>query len=403
MLNLIPLLVFLVLLAAAFKVSFVFHLLYLLVGVYLLSRLWSRWALRSVKLQHLAEPFALLGDRLEVQLSLYNSGLLPVPWLNVYDRLPSRLISRPYYTRTLSLLPLERVSFAIALYCRHRGYYRLGPALLRSGDLFGFEERERALEEATFLTVYPRIIALEKLGFPSRMPFGHLPTRQRIYEDPSRVVGVRDYQVGDSLRKVNWKASARIGRLQVRKYEPAITLDTVILLNLNAREYDPHRLDYSTEMGITVAASLASHLSSLRQQVGLITDGRDAAEEGTEAEIVGMPARKGQGHLMRLLQLLARLEYVERQRHFAQVVQEVSRHLAWGATLVFIAPRETEELLDISFSLRRAGFHVVLIFVDDPDRSPASLRSLGMGFPSYVIWREEDFNVWRRQQREAVV
>jgi uncharacterized protein (DUF58 family) len=214
---------------------------------------------------------------------------------------------------------------------------------------------------------------------------------------------VRDYQVGDSLRKVNWKASARIGHLQVRKYEPAITLDTVILLNLNAGEYDRHRLDYSTEMGITVAASLASHLSALRQQVGLITDGRDAAEDGSEAEVVGLPPRKGQGHLMRLLQLLARLECVERRRPFVQTMQDVARHLPWGATLVCVAPRETDDLLDTAFTLRRAGFNLVLCFVDDPDSSPASLRSLAMGFPSYLIWREEDFNVWRRQQREASV
>lgn len=399
MLNVLPLVLFLLLLAAAFKVSFVFHVLYLLLGVYIVARLWSRWALGAVRPEHLFEPFALLGDHVEVRLRIRNRGLLPVPWLNVYDHLPVRLAAPAYFTRTLSLLPLEETSFRFTLHCRHRGYYPLGPLRLHSGDLFGFEERERGIGEVQYLTVYPRIIPLEKLGFPSRMPFGHLPTGQRIYEDPSRVVGVRDYQAGDSLRKVNWKVSARIGHLQVKKYEPAITLDTVILLNLSLDEYDTHRLDYSTEVGITVAASLASHLASLRQQVGLITNGHDAAEEGEPAELVGLPPRKGQGHLVRLLQLLARLEYVKRERPFVGAIQEVARRLPWGATLVIVAPRETDDLLDTSFSLRRSGFNLVLVYVDDPERTEASLRSRTMGFASHLIWKEDDFNVWRRQQK----
>lgn len=403
MFNVLPLLILLLLFAAALKVSFIFGVLYLVLGVYVLAVAWSRYALRGVKVEQVFEPYAMLGDRLDVQLKVRNSSLLPVPWLNVHQRLPLSLSVPPYFVRAVSLMPREEAVFAFTLPCRHRGYYPIGPISLMGGDPLGFEELLRSDEQLAFLTVYPRIVPLEELGLPSRSPFGHLSTKQRIYEDPARVIGVRDYHAGDSLRKVNWKVSARVGRLQVKKFEPAITLDTVLLLNLNDAEYDSRRVEYSVEMAITVAASIANHLALLRQQVGLVTNGSDAAERAeTGGDVIGLPPRKGQGHLMRLLRLLARLERARGRRPFAQVVQDVARRLPWGATLVMITSTQTDDLLDTSFSLRQSGFNVVLVYVEQPRRGDSYARSQSMGFQTHCIWRDEDFNAWRRQQREVI-
>ena len=155
------------------------------------------------------------------------------------------------------------------------GCYPIGPLSVDLGDVFGFYDRSLRTASPSFLTVYPRILSLERLGLPSKSPFGSLRTSEIIYEDPSRVSGVRDYLRGDSLRKVNWKVSAALGRLQVKTFEPAITLDTMLVLNLNQEEYDLAYADGAMELAITVAASLANHLAGLRQPVGLISNGRE--------------------------------------------------------------------------------------------------------------------------------
>jgi hypothetical protein len=89
---------------------------------------------------------------------------------------------------------------------------------------------------------------------PSRSPIGTLRHTQPIFEDPSRVRGKRDYTTGDSLRRVDWKATATTGRLQVKQFEPSIALETALFLNLNADEYlQRTRLD-ATELAIVIAA-----------------------------------------------------------------------------------------------------------------------------------------------------
>jgi uncharacterized protein (DUF58 family) len=301
------------------------------------------------------------------------------------------------------------------------------------GDVFGFYTRELETATPTYLTVYPKIVPIEKLGLPSRSPFGSLKSRAIIYEDPARVVGVRDYQRGDSLRKVNWKVSASLGRLQVKKMEPAITLDTLIFLNLNVEEYDLAYADGATEMAITVAASIASHLVELRQPVGLISNGQDLGNrEDAEAEHEGprglsapqpweidrrgvdelgfatpgslvprtkpsiaVPAGKGRAHLMRVLEGLARAR-ARNAQPLASLLRQQAVRLPWGSTLIVITWGRTFGLVEALVSLRKAGFNVVVVLVRYGMRDVFPAELAAMGFQVHEIRSEQDATLFDR-------
>ncbi|PKN81235.1 MAG: hypothetical protein CVU47_07595, partial [Chloroflexi bacterium HGW-Chloroflexi-9] len=120
-------------------------------------------------------------------------------------------------SRSTSLAGNDRIEWPVTLRAVHRGYFRVGPGRLRSGDLFGFFEREEPVgSPADVVIVYPRTYTLADLGLDSARPFGDLRGGNRIFEDPSRVAGVRDYEPGDAMRRVDWYATARLGRLQSR-------------------------------------------------------------------------------------------------------------------------------------------------------------------------------------------
>ena len=212
-----------------------------------------------------------------------------------------------------------------------------------------------------FVIVYPKLIALRDLGFPSQSPFGILPSRQRIFEDPTRIQGVREYQPGDSLRRMDWKTSARVGTLQIRRYEPAIALETAILLNLNAGDYEQRERYQATELGIVTAASVAVHLVEKRQAVSLATNGADPLAVDPLAGSY-LPLRKGREHLMDLLDLLARVETVSEEDAvpFLELLSRRSLGLPWGSTVVVVTAREVEGLLDTLLALRRRGLAIVL-------------------------------------------
>ena len=158
-----------------------------------------------------------------------------------------------------TLRPKEKVRLTYDLIGQQRGYYELGPGMLSTGDLFGFAESTGSFEEPRHLIVYPRVIPIVHASPQSRSPYGTIKSRQQIFADPTRIAGVRPYQAGDPLRNMDWKSSARTAALQVKKYDPAVSLTTVIFLDLNGGLYTPPVRGMASEWAIVVAASLANY------------------------------------------------------------------------------------------------------------------------------------------------
>jgi uncharacterized protein (DUF58 family) len=385
--SLVPIVVIVFVLASLFKIAFIYHVFYVLVAVALLTRLWTRQTARRIDLERVFEERALHGETVRITLRLTNRGLLPVPWLRLHDRLPTALQTAANLDRVLSIGPRETVEVAYDTVCRQRGWYELGPATIELGDVLGVNLLRREFATRRRLIVYPRILPINRLSLPSRMPFGDVRTHRPLYEDPARVVGVRDYVAGDSLRKIHWRTSAATGRLQVKKLEPAMTLQTVVALDLSLAGYERGASFYATELGVVIAASLLSHLSTLRQEIGLLTNGRDPATQGLGLTV---EARKGRGHLTRLLDALARVEAAEAEPIASLLIRSMGR-LAWGSTIVVVTGRDTPELVAALTRLRQAGFALSVVLVTQSS-SYGALHSgpAALGIPTTRIWRESE-------------
>jgi len=337
-----------------------------------------------------------------VQVEVHNRGWLPVLWLRLSDNLPAELAPGGHFRRVISILPRERLKLTYTLNGRRRGYYQIGPLVVQGGDLMGtatyeYRYKDGESDNSEFVIVYPKIVALRELGLPSQSPFGTLPSRERIFEDPTRIQGIRDYQPGDSLRRMDWKSSARMGALQVRRYEPAIALETATFLNLDAGDYRQPERHHATELGITTAASVAAHLVEKRQAVGLITNGYDPLAEDSLAGSF-LPLRKGRPHLMHVLDLLARVEVAPEGEAvpFLDLLTRKSLGLPWGSTAVIVTSREVEGLLGTLLTLRRRGLVIILALTCQDRGFELTTRRAGqIGVHTFRLWSEQDLDVWR--------
>jgi uncharacterized protein (DUF58 family) len=335
--------------------------------------------------------------------------------LDVHESLPVQLATPPFYRYAASLRGHGQRRLAYELHCEERGYYEIGPLVVRTGDLLGVTRPRSAQLAAEPLIVYPKVLPLQALGLPTYSPQVALPARSPLFLDPSRVMGVRDYQRGDSPRRVHWTATAKASagtsmtgasmtRLMVKQYQAAISRETLICLDLYRENYSRRHWSIATERAIVVAASLANHIV-VREglAVGLVTEARDPRlpeEPGTGAVRFSLPPRTGQGQLMRLLEVLACAQVASRpaaEAGFATLLRETSKDLPWGTTLVIVTGKESSELLDTVFYLQRAGFAVSLILVR-PGRVPVhgpvadgDAESVGrLGVPVYRVWEEGD-------------
>lgn len=396
--DLLILVVALLAMAVLMRLDFVYYVIYVLAGIWLLARWATPRSLRQMRVTRHFVDHAFLGETIPVSLELHNTTRLPVPWLRVNEGLPLELATTGHLRRACSLKPRERLVITYQLQCRRRGYYMVGPMQLASGDLFGFADVQGRDVGQQYLTVYPRIIPLVGLGLPSRLPFGTLASTQRIFEDPARLRGLRDYQSGDSMRRINWKASAHAETLLVKQFSPAISLESVVFLNLNTGEYDRQQRYGASEWAIVVAASVASYLARERQAVGLATNGVDRLVQDDNALSPAdrqapspIAARPGRQHLMKLLEVLARIELAERDEPFAVWAQRHAAPLAWGTTVIAVSPNADEAACQGLHTLVRAGLNVVLLAVEPYSRfGVVQERARRLGFSAYLVADEKD-------------
>lgn len=382
-LNWLTILLFLI--AVALRSELFFAMLYIVVGLQLVTRLWLHYSVRRLNWRRNAPAAAFPGERLTVQIELNNNGLLPLPWLSLHESLPPALRHPPMIREVLSLGAGEQRVIRYELASQRRGYYRLGPLALRTGDVLGLGEQPLTGQEPDSLTIYPPILPLATLGLPASLPYGTLATSQRLFDDPARPAGVRPYQASDGVRRIDWKTTAHAATPQVRRYQPAIALETLIALAFSREEYGGRFAYDIMERALVAAASIAAQLSAQRQPVGLCVTGNDPAFPNPAQNGAILPVANGRAHLMSLLGLLGRLESTLKGE-LLPLVRQASTQLGWGSTVIVITGQRGDELLADLLALRRRGLNVALIITEPSPDELALPRQHGIA--TYGLWRD---------------
>jgi uncharacterized protein (DUF58 family) len=356
-------------------------LLFLLTGS--VSRLWNRFCLHRIEYRRtLSRNQVFFGEEIIYEMEIANRKPLPLPWLHIEDELPEAVTllkgkatmaqeGRVILSNIFPINWYHRVKRRFPMRCRQRGCFVFGPARIRSGDLFGFFQRDMRVEKLDYLTVYPRLVPLEKLGIPSKQLFGEIRLRSHLFQDPVLTAGVRDYHFGDSLKRIHWKSTARLGRLQTKVYEPTTTVDLSIFLDVRTLRV-PYwgSISQLQELGIIAAASISQYALQEGYRVGLHVNQLTLFSRG----VVRVPHSQHPDQLQRILEALAHLHQVETMP-IHQLIQREAGNLPWGSTLVVISAQPTDELLATLLDLKRVGRSVVLIKIggDEPEISADDL------------------------------
>ncbi|HEX2979957.1 MAG TPA: DUF58 domain-containing protein [Anaerolineaceae bacterium] len=389
----LPFLIVLMVVAALLREDSIFLVFYLIAGIYIFSSLWNRQTLKKITFRREFTPRAFYGENIPVQVVVENPGRLPSSWLLIHDSLPAELITPNFIRQVIHLPAHGKAVIEYNLQARKRGIYPVGPFLLRSGDFFGLTGELARHGDPDSLIVYPRVIPLRITHLPSHALFGTLRHHEPLFEDPARIGGKREYQPGDSLRRLDWKASASSGQLVIKQYQPSIALETCVILDLHESSYPVRNRIQVTELAVTTAASLANWIISRQQAVGLICNGTDpAAEEGIPTVL---QPHKGRPQLIQVLEQLARIQIGHREE-LPEILRRSASSLAWGTTILLVTGRVDDQVFDALFQMRRHGLDVVVLLVGSAQNS-SSLRKQASSFniPLYPLQSERDLESWQ--------
>jgi uncharacterized protein (DUF58 family) len=332
---------------------------------------WRRHSLDGVHYRR--RPYyrrAFPGERVPLQVEVENKKPLPLSWLKVEDfwplaigpedesvLAPSHLPEQGLLKNIFSLRWFEKTSRSYTLLFRKRGLYKIGPATLQSGDVFGMYELTRKEEQVEFLTVFPEVLPLERLDLPAEDPFGDRKSRRRIFEDPNQPMGVREYRSEDEFRRVHWPATARMGQLQVKVFQP--TSAQVAMICLNTSTFDRHWEGVYSELLehlVSVSATIATRYIREGYQVGLISNGSLAHADRP----LNIPPGRSPKQLGTLLEALAGVTPIV-MVPFEQVLLREMPRVHYGASLLVISAVTSPILMETLVRLKRHNRKITLL------------------------------------------
>jgi uncharacterized protein (DUF58 family) len=348
------------------------------------SWLWARYSLDGVEYTRTLESDRLFsGESVIMHFSVVNRKLLPLAWLDVEDQvgdrlkvvdrdiLPSGIPGVDVLRITTAARWYERITWTVEIDCPSRGYHPLGPISLRSGDLFGFFNRRETVSSEARLTVYPNVVSLEDINVPARHLFGDQRIRRQIITDPSRTAGVRDYRPEDSIRFVDWKATARVQTLQTRIFEPTTEIQFGVFLNLDTFEHYWEGLDYARAEGaIVVAASMAMRALDERHSVGMYANGVVGGSDQA------LRVRAGRSPVQReeILTGLAKLSPIA-SLNFPRLLRAETRRFPMGSTIVIVTAIMTDAIASVMAEMTSEGHRIMVLTIGDGIEVP-SMRSV---------------------------
>ena len=309
----------------------------------LLAWLWTALANRPLELHRkLPSGERLEGDDVPVKVRLTSQRrLVPARWT-----LRERLGKLGERTATLGAdghagYLLERLP---------RGRYAFEQSVAVIEDPFGLERVEQPLDAPGALLVYPRLVELDRL-FSEGGTRAH-DGRRLLLRRPSGfdLHSVREYEHGDSLRKVHWRTTARRAQLMVKELEDAPRDEVAVVLDA-----DPEAVvGGSFDLQVRAAGSLLlSHVRRGRRAV--------LAINGSQPE--RQAVRSAEGDWRQALDLLAAVEPEPGPPLAALLADEanaVGRSLELAVVTASLAPRLVERLAERSLS----SGNVSLVLVD---------------------------------------
>jgi uncharacterized protein (DUF58 family) len=357
------------------------------------SRYWSRRLFDRVTLRRtLAEHRVFVDEPVTLSVEFENRKVLPLPWyewrLALADPITidgeslaaSAVPGLSWLVRRGALGWYEKHRWEFPVRAAERGYHIIGPATMRSADILGVFPARHEDEDVDHLVVFPRVFTMDDLGLPADRPLGERKGRDRIFEDPVRIAGLREYRPGDPLKRIDWKATARMGELQSRVYEPSASQHLYLLVNIDTLEHSwEGYLKDDLERTVSVAASVAVWAAGVRYAVGLLANGSFPSADRP----IRLAPSRSRDQITRVLEALAVIQPLTMGDLAGAVRREAGRVPA-GSTIVLVAALVTPELAGAMLRLRSEGHPVFVIAtsgrVDDTLLPGIPVQSAGGAF-----------------------
>lgn len=198
-----------------------FSLVYIIIGAFFIK----------IKLE-LETTTIIRNEEVNLNILFFNKSFFPFSKIEIKYSVPQKIgLSSENKIICFNLLARKHYKYKQKTICKHVGKYKSNIIYIKISDLFGFFKLRLKSKAETEFLVLPNKIFVPKLNSDLFSNIeNNLSKVTKI--NTSDIFGTRDYILGDELKLIHWKNSAKIDDIVIKEFEEKKDITGLIVLDL---------------------------------------------------------------------------------------------------------------------------------------------------------------------------
>ena len=207
-----------------------------------------------------------------------------------------------------------------------RGPHDLGKCYVETGDFLGIFPVLREDRITKRIVCTSDKCSADELEFPGG-EIGDISVRRFIIDDPTMLLGYRDYTGREPMKQISWNQTAKVGKLMVRQNDYTTDRVAVVLVNM-----------YTSQRQL-----LESCLKIVRTVCEQLEDAKIPYEMMSNGDLLSVPEGIGREHLFFILRKIG-LSRLSGYNTFGSLVERCVRRRRSNCCHIIITPAAEAEI-----------------------------------------------------------
>jgi len=335
-----------------------YSIFYCLLLVLIITSIYIYFVRKSLNIDVVSDKKEIIaGQNNNIIIKVYNDSIFPISYMEVENSLLKGVMKK-YRGDIISININSNKFMKNSINISIRGDYRLGSTTSIVSDIFGVFTWKNSYNHNETIKVYPNIYPLNsiKIKGANLREFNTKTVMKELNKGPESletIKNIREYRIGDSYRRINWKVTAKHGKLFVKEYESSESPRIHVFLDLRKDPFSLDKEGVREEDVVEFFLSLINYMQdkSANSQVIIIGENAEVFNISNKEHLEGLKTRMVS-------------KYSEGRGKLPLFMKKFMFNVNKKSAVVIVTYDMSKENIDYFISLSTEGYQVTLFYLD---------------------------------------
>lgn len=335
-----------------------YSIFYCLLLVLILTGIYTYFVRKSLNIDVASNKEEIIaGQNNSIMIKVYNDSIFPISYIEIENSLLKEVMKR-YRGDIVSININSNKFIKKDINISIRGEYSLGSTTSVVSDIFGIFTWKNKYEHKKIIKVYPKIYSLRniKIRGANLREFNTKAIMKELNKGPESletIKNIREYRIGDSYRRVNWKVTAKHGKLFVKEYESSESPRIHVFLDLREDAFPFDKEGEYEEALVEFFLSLIKYMQerNANSQAIILGEKTETFNIGNKEQLEGL-----KNHMVS--------KYREGRGKLPLFMRKLMFNVNKKSAVVIVTYDMSKENIEYFVDLAMEGYEVTLFYLD---------------------------------------